>query len=435
MRIKKTICCALCILLAASACGCGEIGGFELPPLPTFTPEVITDPLPEASEASASSQAEPLPETSGSSFNIVSIKHTELNAYDPQNGEELILSFSYDTPSVYIEGKDDISSAINEYVAMQAEGYYTGESYGDGYGEGYINMLTMAEDNYNYIVNSGAEGLPQEYVSDWRLSVERSDERVLTLVYDSYLYMGGAHGTSARRGYSFDLESGELLSLEDLADDYTALSSFLVDYMVNSAESDSELAARIDLLPEELGLADAFSALLRSGSWYLDNEGMVIFSDEYEISSYASGPIIFTVPYSELSAAADARWIPDTFTGTGSFEALSPEDISDGGTIIIDRLAVSEEGEELYLKANGEVYDVCVSTVEFSDGIIYHTGNLWHCSYMKDSALQIVSIMPEGMPLLWVTWRDSAGEHGGCITPNGRDGGYDVSEGEIEAVG
>ena len=67
---------------------------------------------------------------------------------------------------------------------MLDETYVTGEDYGDGQGTGYNNMLTMAEDNYNYWMGTGGgENLPLELSSTRDVSIPRSDSQVLTLLY------------------------------------------------------------------------------------------------------------------------------------------------------------------------------------------------------------------------------------------------------------
>ena len=94
-----------------------------------------------------------------------------------------------------------------------------------------------------------------ELVSSRTVSVERMDDRVLTLLYNDYSFTGGAHGFYGDTGSSFDVETGKLLSLEDLSGDYDALAAFLTDYMVNTVENDPELAQRIDLGLFEEGTA------------------------------------------------------------------------------------------------------------------------------------------------------------------------------------
>lgn len=428
--MKKIFTLLLAGAMILSLAGCEELSNVELPPLPTVTPETV-----EASP-SPSPTVEPTPEPAQESAGpvTVNVKRTMQQAYDPQNGTELILTFSYDTPAVYIEGGDDVAAAINERIAHFDEAYYTGNDYGDGQGTGYNNMLTMAEDNYRMIIETGTEGVPMELSSDRSVSVPRIDSQVLTLLYNDYMYTGGAHGSYGYEGYCFDLSDGHLLTLEELSSDYEALSAFLVDYMVQMVESDEELAQRIDisLLPEGSGYAEILTPLLREGSWYFSSDGLVIFPDLYEISSYAAGIVEFVIPYDALNGYVDEKWIPVPVEGSGSIELIKAEDMVDGSTPIVDKLVVGQEGAEFYLVARGSISNVAVTEGDYADKF-YPSSTLWSCSSMTEEALQTLCTLPEGMPEIQISYRDAEGQHQFYLSI-GEDGAPVLTD-TVEAVG
>ena len=99
-------------------------------------------------------------------------------------------------------------------------------------------------------------------------------------------------------------------------------------------------------------------------------------------------------------------------------------------------MTVDAEGEALCLEANGTVYDVRLSSVDYSDRF-YETAQLWACSYMSDCVLQLDTIIPDGMPKLMVSFRDAAGiQSRMLLTQSGEDGSYILmSDSDIEAVG
>lgn len=423
--MKKILALLLLAALAFGLCGCEKISSIDLPPLPTVTPE--------AAEPSAAPAAEPAAQTETESAHglIVSIKRTTKQAYDPQDGSKLILTFSYDTPTVYIEGGEAAAAAINEQTALMEDTFYTG----NGYGTGYNDMLTMAEDNYNYIVNAGIEGGMLELVNSRTVSVERMDDRVLTLLYNDYSFTGGAHGFYGDTGCSFDVETGRLLRLEDLSGDYDTLATFLADYMVNTVENDPELAQRIDLglYEEGTNYADILTPLLRQGSWYFDGQGLVIFSSLYEISSYAAGPIVFHIPYADLQGHIDDRWLPEEIQGSGSLELAAGGEMLPDSTPIIDKLDVDNEGESLYLIVRGSVKNLRIAKGEYVNSF-YVTENLWNCASMDNCALQLQCLIPEGMPNLRVSFDDAAGSHSYYLSHSGLDGSVILTD-TVEAVG
>ena len=423
--MKKTVSIILALVLAFSLCACGDLSNVELPPLPTVTPEPTATPEPTP---------EPTPDVQDGQI-IISVETTLEQAYDPQEGTQLILTFSYETPKIEILGRTDAEKAVNEYVAMLDETYVTGEDYGDGQGTGYNNMLTMAEDNYNYWMGTGGgENLPLELSSTSEVSIPRGDAQVLTLLYYNYSYLGGAHGSYDYTGYCFDTQTGELLTLDALSSDPDGLRSFLTDYMVTAVENDASLQERTTGCIPDDDYNAALSALLREGSWYFNNNGMVIFSSLYEISSYAAGIIEFEIPYSELDGHIDEKWIPAEITDEGSFEIVSADDMKEGSTEIIDKLTVSEDGEELYLVSDGIVRNISICSVEYST-TFYETGELWYCSVMNGSALQLQTIIPEGMPNLRLSYTDGSGEHCFYISESGENGKPILADDTIEAVG
>lgn len=428
--MKKIFAMLLAGAMIMGLAGCEQLNNVELPPLPTVTPETVEasespSPTPEPTE-------EPAQEAAGAV--TVNVKRTVQQAYDPQNGTQLILTFSYDTPVVYIEGGNETATVINERVAMMDEAYYTGNEYDGMQGTGYNNMLTMAEDNYRYVVETGAEGVPLEMASERSVSVARIDSRVLSLLYNDYMYTGGAHGSYGYEGYCFDLSDGHLITLQELSSDYDSLAAFLVDYMVQMVESDEELAQRIDttFLPEGSGYAELLSPLLREGSWYFGSEGLVIFPDLYEISSYAAGIVEFTIPYDALAGYIDDKWMPAEVQGSGSIELVRAEDMVDGSTPIIDKLVADQEGSEFYLVARGSISNVTVTEGDYADKF-YPSSTLWSCSSMTDEALQAICPLPEGMPQIQVSYRDAEGSHELYLSV-GEDGGPVLTD-TVEAVG
>lgn len=437
-KVKKILIISLALTLAFSLCACSELEKLksELPPLPdtsaTASPEPSAEPSPEATEAQEESTA-----VQAGPRVMVNIKNTTIQEYDPADGSQLILTFAYETPSVYIEGRSEASAAINEYIALLDETYYTGNDYGVGSATGFNLMLQQAQDNYSYVVGTGAVDLPLELASSQTVSVARADERILSLVYSYYEFTGGVHGNYVDRAYVFDSETGEELTLDKLTTDFDAFTAFMVQYMVEKAENEAYYSERID--PNTLAreqYSAAFGALLREGSWYFGSEGLTVFSDAYEFGPYAAGSVEFTVPYEALEGVIDEKWFPAERSGEGEFIVKPLSEVSGGDTEIIDMVTVSDEGQELCLVSLGNVYDVKLSQVEYMDRF-YETAQLWHCSYMNDCALQLKTLIPEGIPNLMLSYATADGASRSLlISRSGQDGSFTlVEEGSIEAVG
>lgn len=449
--MKRLFACLLALMLAFSLCACQEsqqiienLKNVELPPLPEATeePAPTGDAADEPQEAPAETEpvsGEPAQVTYEALEleNRVTVKTDttqRYEEYDPQNGEELILSFSYVSPHVSIQGRDEAAQAINDYLAMLDETYYTGNDYGAGTAMGYNMMLELAQDNYGYAISTG-EDVELTFAASRTTAVARSDGAVLSLVYDDYSFTGGAHPNSGQRGYVFDTQTGARLSLEDLSGDYGALSEALTAAMVKRAEEDTALAAQLDAsITEGKSYEELFSPLLRDGSWYLSEEGIVIFSDQEELSSYAAGPVRFEIPYGELEGVLDAKWLPEEKPGEGRFTVASMDAFEDGTVEIIDLVTDGKEGgEDLCLTVEGTVYDVSITGVYYSDSF-YETSYLWNASHMSGCAVQLQAVLPDGMPELMIRYSSGGQEHRVLLT-HGEDGGPALVDDSIEAVG
>lgn len=435
--MKKLISLILLVsVLSLSACGVSEVvNNVSLPPVPTSEPA-------EAEATAAPAPSEPVTETSHQHI-IINFDKTELQAYDPQQGTELILSFSYETPYVHVPANVSAEETINEFIAMIDESFYTGDTYGlvydSGCAYGYNNMLTMAEDNYNYIVNStiNFEGKGFELANHRTVSVERCDEELLTLLYHDYVNLGGVHGSYGYRAYNFDLKDGSVASLDSIAEDPEYLRIFLLNYMINAVDGDEELQQRMAGFVNEEGmpsLEDALAALIREGSWYFTEDGITIFSDLYELCSYAAGIIGFKIPYSELEGYIKAEYLPEETAGEAAFSVVPAEELRESSKEIIDMLKLQEDGQTVYLVAEGKARDVRISRVDYADGF-YETERLWYCSEMEDCVLQLVTAIPEGMPELKLSYSDLSGEHVFYLSQSGVDGSLILVDEGIEAVG
>ncbi len=439
--MKRIITTVLVFLLCMGICACGVLEKVDLPPVPTA--ETVTVPVetetPQVSTPVATeSPAEPeTPAEEVSAQVLVSVEKTEEFAYDPQFGETLILSFSYETPLVVCEENPEAAEKINEFIGLLNEAYYTGEDYGEGAGIGYNNMLTSAEDNYSmHVAMQDEEGI-DAFSSARHIAIPRNDGRLLTILFNDTSYTGGAHGSYSTRGYCFDMASGERLTLADLSENEDTLCAFLTEEMLRQAREDEWIAEQIDGFVEENTLEETLTALLRNGSWYLDYDGMVIFSDLYEISSYAAGMVNFRIDNETLRGRVDERFLAGPADGEGTVRALPEEGVEDGSTEIVDMVKVFEDGTTVYLLADGSVKDLRIASVDYFDydGSFNESAVHWSCSGLTDAAVQLVTVIPDGMPNLKISWRDTQGEQTRYLSQSGEDGSLLLVDGSIEAVG
>ena len=333
-----------------------------------------------------------------------------------------------------------MTSLVNEALATIEETFYTGDNYdGEGRYFGYSAMLEMAEDNYSYVTETGTSGMPLEFSDTLSAQVTRCDENLLSVLYSESSYTGGAHGSYVSFAHLYDMQTGEELRLSDLSADTAALEEYLVQAMLQLAEQDEEeyYSQHIEdsFLPEG-GREEAFRNLLRDGAWFFDRDGLVIFSTLYELGPYAAGITEFHIPYAQLQGHIDDRFLfPGERSGKGRVTAAPLDEIQGGELEIVDSLMVEEDGQQICFVVEGEIYDVSVETVYYSDRF-YTNAQLWYANLLSDCALQVQTVVPDGLPSLRITYYTADGvRHGMLPSQSGLDGSYLLVDDDIEAVG
>ena len=152
------------------------------------------------------------------------------------------------------------------------------------------------------LFGKGYTDLKQLYAEEatpWEVKVNGSvsfeDKEILTIKLDSYLFTGGAHGYNTTHYLNFDKLNGIELNTEDL--------------FKNTSDFEKYVETKFRLQEDipEGGDINSTGFMFETGSFYLPQnigytkEGIQFFYEQYEIASYADGPIIITIPNSELN--------------------------------------------------------------------------------------------------------------------------------------
>lgn len=120
-------------------------------------------------------------------------------------------------------------------------------------------------------------------------SVVYNQNGLLTVCFDEYQYMGGAHGTTTRSAKTFDLITGKELAVSALFSDWAGAKKILNAYIGSRFDPASAIAA--------------FSSLTDDDCIFPTNNGLTVCFQEYEYFPYAAGIVRYTIPWSELKAS------------------------------------------------------------------------------------------------------------------------------------
>ena len=197
------------------------------------------------------------------------------------------------------------------------------------------------------------------YSNYQQLGVARHDDAVVSLIALNSLYSGGSHPNSVQVAYNMDISGQRLLRLED----------------VIAEEAAPELARMVQAAVDEKfafidggnGLfedyADTIAATMVYGNmtpyWYLNDQGLVIFYNQYELGPYAAGIIKAELPYADLEGILLPDYFPAPGDGSSGDLCLRLEG-EDGHRIPI---TLDREGGKLLVGVIGTVYQVQISEV------------------------------------------------------------------------
>ena len=217
------------------------------------------------------------------------------------------------------------------------------------------NLHTYADE---FVAEWGTDGF-YSYSNYQQLGVARHDEAVVSLSSLSSLYSGGSHPNSVQTAYNLDIENQRLLHLED----------------VILEEAAPELAklvrARVDekftMIDGGNGLFEDYGDIIDNSMvygnmtpyWYMNNEGLVIFYNQYELGPYAAGIIKAELPYADLEGILLEEYFPAPGDGQSGDLCLR-WDREDGHRIPI---TLGQEGGKLLVGVIGTVYQVQISEV------------------------------------------------------------------------
>jgi len=130
--------------------------------------------------------------------------------------------------------------------------------------------------------------------------VRRADTLVTSILYNSFYYSGGMHGSSYFYGKNYDTATGKVLKLDDVVKDKDKLCKAIEElercYPYHSFDNGNSVEEILE--DEELY------------SWTLDYNGITFYFPEYSLSNYNNDMQIVTVTYENNKDALKEKYTP-----------------------------------------------------------------------------------------------------------------------------
>lgn len=169
-------------------------------------------------------------------------------------------------------------------------------------GLSYIDSLPQPKDFdavcTNFITNykNSLEEDP-EFTSAWQVyhtaSVDYQSSKLLNLTIDYYGFTGGAHGNGGSYSFFIDVKTGKQIKKESLFRDLKGFTKLAEKHF----RKQQNVPANVNINETGYWFTDEKFHLPKN--IFLNDTGVKLIYNQYEVASYAEGPIEVLIPYKE----------------------------------------------------------------------------------------------------------------------------------------
>lgn len=141
------------------------------------------------------------------------------------------------------------------------------------------------KDNEDYKVN----GLPiKQYVVNVNNSIYYNKDNILSLTLHLYNYTGGAHGSTTDISLNMDTTTGNNGTLKDFLGNNRGYDDIILNEIKNQVNQNPEMYFKESI--------DKLTKLPYNQKFFLKDDAVVVYFDEYEIAPYVAGRPQFSIP-------------------------------------------------------------------------------------------------------------------------------------------
>ncbi len=319
---------AAAMAMAVTACGNGTDAG-------TAKTEASTEAITESAAAETTGDAQTADtesteadteegsteaQTIGSTDEETDISVSDAWSQISRNNENTKLKLSVSDEELEEAKKNtDLSFDTKiQYVKVEDSGYDALQKSLDKDNE---ESMALAEQSYgesaDYLkeANESGENVTP-YEIDSTVLVKRADEKVMSYVREDFSQLGGAHPSTYFTGKNYDAKTGAELSLKDVVSNYDGVYQYVLDELAQREKEDGNENCYFDGYEDTVkemfyGASDTGSTDTADGSeesglypdmqsmvqWYLEDDGLTVIFNDYDIAPYAYGPSAVKIPF------------------------------------------------------------------------------------------------------------------------------------------
>ena len=262
MKRLFTLCLAMVMALSLAACGTRK------------TPTTSSTPADTSVEHTS---------TGHPAFHAGSNSKQNLTAKD---GTEVLVSKSTAYDIVYPEASD-AQKAIQKDLEQVVADFHKDSNKQEEDAQTYYQ---------EFLKGGGKKEAFTPYTFELTCKPLRADNNVVSILFYSYAYCGGAHGSLATFARNYDAKTGKVLTMKDFGEEVSSLVTDNAVKFINAIQDTDDA-----FFYDKVKAADeSVQSMLETGSFYLSQDGLVLIDGQYLLQPYAAGIVEFTTSYDDL---------------------------------------------------------------------------------------------------------------------------------------
>ena len=324
--------------------------------------------------------------------------------------DQKLVELNGDQASVQ-SGNDEVDKAINDKLAQETQDFLADAD----------EVLTEAKTFHSEAAADDEWASSVVFADDLSVRNAYVSGDVLSIIYEHYTYLGGAHGGSTRYAYNFNLTDGHLLSWDEISADGSFLTDTMHSYIVNAINSDQYSDYYFfDNYEDDLNNS------MSDYNWYIANGNLYVIYNQYAIAPYAAGIIEFAMPLNKIdNLKLDCASASET---DGALTVAFYEE-SDQASVAATFGTGNAEGEiDVILTADKAVNNVKVYKVSTAyDGSQYVSDLLGFISRLDNKkAIRLNESLGEVVPTMLVEYQVNGEKEYYNIIESGKDGSLNL---------
>jgi hypothetical protein len=159
-----------------------------------------------------------------------------------------------------------------------------------------MNLYQMAMVEYEY---SAANNFPiHQFEAYTDFYVTYNQNCAVSLYFDQYEYAGGAHGLTVRYSDTWNLQKSKRIDLSELFPQKNNYREYIIDTI--NQQIRNEISGGNN--PYFDNYSQLINETFKVNNFYLADNGVAIYFQQYDIAPYATGLPVFIIPYGPQAA-------------------------------------------------------------------------------------------------------------------------------------